>query len=44
MKFRGPSKLLSVGRGRVFLVIGALQCPVKGPYAASAGVGVVPVA
>ena len=45
MEFWGPSRLLSVGRGRVFLVcIGAQQCVVKGPYAVSAGVGVVPVA
>ena len=45
MEFRGPSRLLSVGRGRVLLVrIGARQCAVKGTYAVSAGVGVVPVA
>ena len=45
MEFRGPSKLLSVHRGRVSLVrIGARQCAVKGPYAVSTGVGVVPVA
>ena len=44
MEFRGPSRLLSVGRGRVFLVrIGARQCAVKGTYAVSAGVGVVSV-
>ena len=45
MEFRDPSWLVSVRRGRVFLVrIGARQCAVKGPYAVSAGVGVVPVA
>ena len=45
MEFRGPSRLLSVGRGRVSLVrIGAQQCAVKGTYAVSAGVSVVPVA
>ena len=45
LEFRGPSRLLSVCRGRVFLVrIGAQQCAVKGPYAVSAGVGVIPVA
>ena len=45
VEFRGPPWLLSVRRGRVFLVrIGARQCAVKGPYAVSAGVGVVPVA
>ena len=43
-EFRGPLRLLSVGRGRVFLVrIGAQQCAVKGPYAEYAGVGVVPM-
>ena len=32
MEFRGPSRLLSVGRGRVLLVrIGVRQCAVKGP-------------
>ena len=45
MEFRGPLRLLSVGRGRVILVRnGAQQCAVKGPYAVSDGVGVVPVA
>ena len=45
VEFRGPSRLLSVGRGRVVLVrISARQCAVKGPYALSAGVGVVPMA
>ena len=45
MEFRGPLRLLSVSRGRVFLVrISARQCAVKAPYAVSAGVGVVPVA
>ena len=45
MEFRGPSRLLTVGRGRVFLVrIGAQQRAVKGPYTVSAGVGVVHVA
>ena len=45
MEFRGPLRLLSVRRGQIFLVrIGARQCAVKGPYAVSAGVGVVPVA
>ena len=45
VEFRGPSWLLSVRRGRVFLVrISARQCAVKGTYAVSAGVGVVPVA
>ena len=45
MEFRGPPWLLSVRRGRVFLVrISARLCAVKGPYAESAGVGVVPVA
>ena len=45
MEFWGPSWLLSVRRGRVFLVrIGARQCAMKGIYAVSAGVGVVPVA
>ena len=45
MEFRGPPWLLSVHRGRVFLVrIGARQCAVKGPYAVSDGVGVVLVA
>ena len=44
MEFRGPPWLLSVCRGRVFLVrIGARQCALKDPYAVSAGVGVVPV-
>ena len=44
MKFRGPPWLLSVRRGRVFLVrIGARQSSVKGTYAVSTGVGVVPV-
>ena len=45
MEFRRPSWLLSVRRGHVFLVrIGARQCAVKGTYAVSAGVGVIPVA
>ena len=48
VEFRGPLWLLSVRRGHVFLVrmvrIGARQCAVKGTYAVSAGVGVVPVA
>ena len=45
MEFRGPSRLLSVGRERFFLVrICAQQCAVKGPYAVSTGVGVVSVA
>ena len=44
VEFRGPTWLLSVRRGRVFLVrIGTRQCAVKGHYAESAGVGVVPV-
>ena len=44
MEFWGPPWLLSVCRGRVFLVrIGARQCAVKGPYAVFAGVGVVPL-
>ena len=44
VEFRGPLWLLSVCRGRVFLVrIGARQCAVKVTYAVSAGVGVVPV-
>ena len=45
VEFRGPPWLLSVLRGRVFLVrMGTGQCAVKGTYAVSAGVGVVPVA
>ena len=45
MEFRGPPWLLSVRWGRVFLVqISTRQCAVKGPYAVSDGVGVVPVA
>ena len=45
MEFRSPPWRLSVRRGRVFLVrIGARQCAVKGIYAVSTGVGVVPVA
>ena len=45
MEFRGPPWLLSVCSGLVFLVrSGARQCAVKGTYAVSARVGVVPVA